>query len=47
MAEDAVSCELVSGQKFPLTGKNTGNFTPVNGAERSKHRPRAVFRFKG
>ena len=26
MAEDAVTCEPVSGSKFPLTGKNTGNF---------------------
>ena len=25
MAVLAVSCELVSGAKFPLTGKNTGN----------------------
>ena len=34
LAEDAVSCEPVSGQKFPLTGKFTGNFDLVTGPDR-------------
>ena len=28
MAEDAVSCELLSAQNSLLTGKNTGNMAP-------------------
>ena len=32
LAVDAVTCEPVSGSKFPLTGKNTGNFAPPSGS---------------
>jgi len=33
LAEDPVCCEPVSGPKFPLTGKFTGNFAGSSGLE--------------